>query len=54
MNREQIMESLCISEGDQNDIITEKLFCCALIRQGTIVTEKVLRDYGEMKKILSR
>ena len=51
MNREQLLETIHINEGDRIDIITEKLFCYALIQHGTVVTAEVLRDYEKVKKI---
>ena len=55
MTREQIMEQLYLSENEvvtHAPIVMEKLFCVAIINQGTDVAVRILNAYQEMDKIL--
>jgi hypothetical protein len=52
MDRNELMEHLHINEGDFKTVIYEKLFCAALLREGTETVARVLARYNEMKSVL--
>jgi hypothetical protein len=49
MRRDELFELLNIKEGDMIQVICEKIFCVALIKQGTVITERVLDEYNHLK-----
>lgn len=50
MTKDEIYEVLHISEGDYLQDIFEKLFCLALLQEGTETVSKVLRRYNDIKR----
>ena len=52
MTRNDLLANLHIREGDEMSHTYEKLFCAALLREGTDVTERVLREYNFLKGVL--
>lgn len=57
MTKEQIMARLLITENQilkEPQTIVEKIFCAAILRQGTDISLKILKDYNEMMDILHK
>jgi hypothetical protein len=55
MTRLEIMENLGITEDDilnRPELVTEKLFCTAIINQGTEIASKILTNYLLLAKEL--
>lgn len=52
MTRNDLVAQLHISLEDELPHIYEKLFCAALLREGSEVTERVLREYNFLKGVL--
>ena len=57
ITREAIMSQLGITEGQIRQSgfakeITEKLFCCAILNQGTDFAAKTLANYNKLRDIL--
>lgn len=55
MTRKEIMEQLYLNENDVvgcAPIVMEKLFCVAIINEGTDIAARILGAYREMHKIL--
>uniref|UniRef100_A0A6M3XPX8 Uncharacterized protein n=1 Tax=viral metagenome TaxID=1070528 RepID=A0A6M3XPX8_9ZZZZ len=52
MNRSELIAQLHLSIQDERHDIYEKMFCVALLGEGTDVTARVLKSYNEMKDVL--
>jgi hypothetical protein len=55
MDRTETMKSLGIDEVMISTIpvlVTEKMFCAALLNEGTVVTARVLKKYNEIRDVI--
>ena len=56
VDRKQLMFhlNLCDDQVIQKDqIVTERLFCVAILNQGTDIAAKILKEYNELKEIVN-
>ena len=50
--KRKLIEALNIQITDSDWNITEKLFCAALLQEGTHTVARVLKEYNRMRDIL--
>jgi hypothetical protein len=51
LNRDTIITELNLNDLTRDEIV-ERLFCAALLKNGTDITSKVLKDYIELRDIV--
>ena len=55
ISKDELMEQLGITKNQlvmRNHVVTEKLFCAAILDAGSDVTERILKKYHILKDIL--
>ena len=52
MNRDYLIKALNISLGDTDKVVTEKLFCAALLTLSTTEVQRVTTEYNRLRNIL--